>query len=123
MAWKFPISTNTAIDLGTTDDVYVAHGVVIGAVGATAVYGDGVDHQIEINGTLATDNNAIMLDCAVTATVTSDISIGKAGTSFPKGPSLFSSMASAMKSTMRARSSVTAMEPMSSPRTDPALTP
>ncbi len=73
MAWKFPISTNTAVTLGTTDDVYVAEGVVIGVAGTYAIEGTGLDHQVEIYGTVVTDSLAIYLHPASNSTVTSDV--------------------------------------------------
>jgi Ca2+-binding RTX toxin-like protein len=85
MAWKFPISTNTGVTLGTTDDVYVAEGVVIGVAGSSAIEGTGLDHQVEIYGTIATDSLAIYLHPATNATVTSDILIGETGKAISKG--------------------------------------
>lgn len=85
MAWKFPISTNTAVSLGTADDVYVAERVVIGVAGAPAIEGTGLDHQIEIYGTVVTDSIAIYLHPAANSTVTSDIMIGESGKAITKG--------------------------------------
>lgn len=56
MAWQFPasLSTNvTAVDLGTTDDVYIGTNVSIATTSSYTIYGTGSSHEVDIDGSVA----------------------------------------------------------------------
>ncbi len=56
MAWQFPasFSTNvTAVDLGTTDDVYVGTNVSIASTSSYTIRGTGSSHEVDIDGSVA----------------------------------------------------------------------
>ena len=56
MAWQFPasFSTNvTAVDLGTTDNVYVGTNVSIASTSSYTIRGTGSFHEVEIDGSVA----------------------------------------------------------------------
>ncbi|KQY12330.1 calcium-binding protein [Rhizobium sp. Root482] len=56
MAWQFPasFSTNvTAVDLGTTDDVYIGTNVSIATTSTYTIRGTGSGHEVEIDGSVA----------------------------------------------------------------------
>ena len=58
MAWQFPTSTSNggaAVDLDTTDSVFVAKGVMVASTGSVAIYGSGSNHQVIIAGTAVSD--------------------------------------------------------------------
>lgn len=60
MAWQFPLSTNTAINLSTTDSVYIAEGILVGTQ-STAITGSGSGHIIENYGTVISAVEGIAL--------------------------------------------------------------
>ena len=62
MAWKYPVSKNSAswpaIDLGATDSVYIGVGVFVStdAIGGSTIYGTGTGQQVIIDGSIAGSN-------------------------------------------------------------------
>jgi Ca2+-binding RTX toxin-like protein len=77
MAWKFPLSTNTAISLATTDNIYVAEGILIGTPG-TAISGSGTAHIVEVHGTVIAESDTIVVGDLVSNGTTS-VHIGATG--------------------------------------------
>lgn len=56
MAWQFPASFTTnviAVDLGTTDDVYIGTNVSIASTSTYTIRGTGSGHEVEIDGSVA----------------------------------------------------------------------
>jgi Ca2+-binding RTX toxin-like protein len=87
MAWQFPVSTNTAINLGTTDNLYVAEGMLVGTQ-SNAVSGSGTAHIIEIYGTVISAIEGIVLSGS-TVVNTNSVYIGENGhviSKYPGGP-------------------------------------
>jgi len=58
--YRFPTSTNTAITLGATENIYVAEGVVVGTT-ITAIYGTGLKQVVEVFGTVVSAADTIVL--------------------------------------------------------------
>jgi Ca2+-binding RTX toxin-like protein len=79
MAWKFPLSTNTGLSLGTADNVYVAQGILVAKEGNQAISGTGTDHHLEIYGTVISPLDCVVLAAAGSSSLTSDIYVGSTG--------------------------------------------
>jgi Ca2+-binding RTX toxin-like protein len=58
--WKFPLSTNTGIALSSTDNLYVAEGILIGTQSA-AISGSGANQIVEVYGTVISALEGITL--------------------------------------------------------------
>jgi Ca2+-binding RTX toxin-like protein len=59
------IGTGYQANLGTTDGVYVAEGAFLGSTDTAAIYGAGLNHNIQIEGTVVGRNYGIFLDHSV----------------------------------------------------------
>jgi Ca2+-binding RTX toxin-like protein len=75
MAWQIPLSTNTSIQLGTTDSVVIARQVVVN----NGISGNGLDQEVRVKGTVAGgfavslgDLNAVGLDTNYIVRVSAD---------------------------------------------------
>lgn len=80
MAWRIPTSSTTVganIDIGTTDNVYIATGVTVGSTNSNAIVGTGGAHRILVYGTaVSLDNTIQILGNAVTEG-SNDIYVGQ----------------------------------------------
>lgn len=55
------IGSGTQVNLGTTDDAYIAENVLVSSSDSTAVYGTGSGHSVYVDGTIASLVTAITL--------------------------------------------------------------
>jgi Ca2+-binding RTX toxin-like protein len=79
MGWKFPISTNSGLSLGTNNNVFVAEGILVASEIEQSIVGTGTNHRIEVFGTVLGFQDGISLLSDFATTITSHINIGDTG--------------------------------------------
>ncbi len=73
------IGTGIQVNLGTTDDVYVAANVLLSSSNTAAIYGSGSGHIVYVDGTIAAAADGIALRGSASADRDQHVIIGQAG--------------------------------------------